>query len=358
MTMTSRVLVTLFACTLSLACDHADGGAAPPRTGAPSAAIGTATIDKGAVEQLLDTYGKVEFAADRQRSVPFVQPGLVMAVSVVEGQIVKKSDELLLVGRVPRGSPEVQQAAIAAEFSGREFVRVKRLVNERLATNKDLQNAEQQLAADRAALQSLGGGRGGAAGTPILASMDGIVAKVLVHRGDLVQTGQTALMLASRDSMSVRAGFEVEDLPKLAEGLAVRIESAYRGENDKAANATLSTLHRLVDPKTQLVEGVIHVRDLPPWMAPGLSVRVVVVLAVHQNVIRVPRGALIQRNGTTGVFVVEKEYASWRVPKLGLGDAYVVEVLAGLNDGDVVATTGRTSLSDGMTVSIVPLDAR
>ena len=357
MTMPSWMLVILFACTLSLGCHHADGGAAPPRTDPPSAAIGTAKIDKGVVEQLLDTYGKVEFAADRQRSVPFVQPGLVMAVTVVEGQMVKKSDELLLVGRVPRGSPEVQQAAIAAEFSGRELVRVKRLVNERLATNKDLQNAEQHLAADRAALQALGGGRGGAEGTPILASMDGIVAKVLVHRGDLVQAGQTAIMLAARDSMSVRAGFEVEDLPKLSEGLAVRIESAYQGENDKAANATLSTLHRVVDPKTQLVEGVIHVRDLPPWMAPGLSVRVVVVLAVHQDVIRVPRGALVQRNGATGAFVIEKEHAWWRVPKLGLGDADVVEVLADLHDGDIVATTGRTSLSDGMTVRIAPVDA-
>jgi RND family efflux transporter MFP subunit len=350
------MLVNLLSCALALGCHRADGDAGSSQTDPPSAAIATAKIDKGVVEQSLDTYGKVEFAADRQRSVPFVQPGLVMAVPVVEGQMVKKSDELLRVGRVPRGSPEVQQAAIAAEFSGRELERVKRLVEEKLATNQDLQNAEKHLAADHAALAALGGGGGGVDGTPIRASMDGIVAKVLVHRGDLVQAGQTAIMVAARDSMSVRAGFEVEDLPKLSEGLAVRIESAYRGENDAPANATLSTLHRVVDPKTQLVEGVIHVRDLPPWMAPGLSVRVVVVLAVHQNVVRVPRGALVQRNGSTGVFVIDNGRASWRLLKLGLGDADVVEVLSGLHDGDTVATTGRTSLSDGVAVRTAPVE--
>ena len=340
-----------FASLILLGCHHENAGSSSSRKADAGATVAVEKVDRGVVEETLESYGKVEFAEDTQRAVTFVQPGQVMAVPVVEGQLVKKSDELLRVGAVPRGSPEVQQATIAADFAARELARIQRLVVEKLATNQDLQNAEKQQAAANAALQALAGG--GAAGTSIRASMDGIVAKVLVHRGDAAQVGQTAMLLAARDSMSVRVGFEVEDLPKLSEGLTIRIDSAYHGDKQRPANAVLSTLHRVVDPKTQLVEGIIRVGDPPEWMAPGLSVRVVAVLATHANVLRVPLAALVQQAGVSGLFVIHSGRASWRAPTLGLEDGERTEVVSGLNEGESVATTGRTSLADGMAVRVV-----
>ncbi len=345
-----RVLGAL-ASLLLLYChrDNAESGSS--RKEEAGATVVVEKVDRGVVEETLETYGKVEFAEDTQRAVTFVQPGLVMAVPVVEGQLVKKSDELLRVGAVPRGSPEVQQATIAADFAGRELARLQRLVDEKLATNQELQNAEKQLAAANAALRALAGG--GAAGTPIRASMDGIVAKVLVHRGDVAQVGQTAILLAARDSMSVRVGFEVEDLPKLSEGLTIRIDSAYHGDKQTPANAVLSKLHRVVDPKTQLVEGIVRVGSPPEWMAPGLSVHVVTVLARHANVLRVPLAALVQQAGISGLFVIDSGRASWRAPPFGLADGERTEVVAGLTEGESIATIGRTSLADGMVVRVV-----
>ncbi|MEO6600680.1 MAG: efflux RND transporter periplasmic adaptor subunit, partial [Polyangiaceae bacterium] len=321
----------IFVGVLLLQC-HRD----PTSSGSPSAAeagavVGSATVDRGTVEDTLETYGTVAFAEETERSVTFVQPGQVLAVPVVEGQLVKNSQELLRVGAVPHGSPEVQQALIAAEFAARELARIQRLVDEKLATNQDLQNAEKQVATANAAVRSLTGG--GAAGTPLRASMDDIVAKVLVHRGDLAQVGQTALLLAARDSLSVRVGFEVEDLPKLSEGLPVRIDSAYQSAAQQPANAVLSTLHRVVDEKTQLVEGIIRVSEPPDWMAPGLSVHVVAVLAAHANALSVPLAALLEQGGKDGLFVIDGGRASWRTPPFGLRDARQVEVLSGLNAG-------------------------
>ncbi len=352
--MLSATLRVVIVSSLSFSCQKnapPDGG---PSMDATIASIAAVKVERGDIEQTLDTYGKVEFATSQQRNVTFVHPGQVMTVPVVEGQMVRASDELLRVGAVPSGSPEVQQAAISVKFAERELVRVQRLVDERLATNQDLQSAEKQLAVANAALSAFAGG--GATGTPIRASMDGIVAQVLVHRGDVVQAGQTAIILAPRESMSVRAGFEVEDIALLSEGLAVRISSPYGQATDKAADATLSSLHRTVDPKTQLVEGVIRVSDPPTWMAPGLSVHVVIVLETHKKVLCVPRGALVQRNGATGTFVIVSGHASWRVLELGLNGGDSMEVRSGLQEGDSVATTGKTTLSDGMAVRLGATD--
>jgi RND family efflux transporter MFP subunit len=334
----------LLVCTLLGAC-HTAGEVGPRARGEPSAAVAVARAGVGNVERTILTYGTAEFSVERQRTLSFVRPGQVVGVPVVAGQTVKRGDVLLLVGGVPRGSPEVEQASIELAFAEREVARVQRLLRENMATNQELSNAEKQRAAARAALSSLGG-----SGAPIRASADGIVARVLVQRGDLVQEGQPGIVLASGDSMTVRAGFEVEDLPELREKLPVRISPVYGDTKDTRAEATLSTLHRVVNPQTQLVEGLIGVPKPPAWMAAGLAVRVVVVLESEHDVLLVPRDALVDQGGKRGVFVVEQGHAHFRALTVGMVGVDRVQVRHGLSKGDAVVTTGRSSLSDGMAV--------
>ena len=320
------------------------------QTSTPSAAIQTASVTRGRIERTVKTYGTAEFAPDRQRSVAVVRPGQVVSVSVITGQAVKKGDTLLRVGAMPSGSPEVQQARIDAEFSQRELGRVKHLVEEKLATNQELQNAEKQAAAAQAALRALGGG--GAGGARIRAAIDGVVASVLVQRGDVVQAGKPVVVIAAGKAMTVRAGFEVEELPELSPGLPVWLEPVYRGPDGARVKATLSTLHRVVDPTTQLVEGIVNVDDAPDWMAAGLAVRLDVVLEAHDNAIRLPRDALLERSGQTGAFVIKKGHAHWTKLDIGIRGGQMLEVKKGLSLGDQVATVGRSSLSDGMAVRV------
>jgi RND family efflux transporter MFP subunit len=340
----ARWLVLLFvgACR-----GQADTGAA---VGETSAAVEVAKVSKGDIEQTISTYGTVEFAADRQRTLAFVRSGQVISVAVVAGQMVKKGDVLLSLGGVPANSPEVQHANIQVEFATRELVRVRRLIDEKLATNQELQQAEQQLAAAETALRALGGGTAG--GTPLQAPTDGIVAQVLVQPGTPVQPGQPGVVIASRDAMAVHAGFEVEDLPALHGGQTVRLSPVFVERSASQVEAKLSMLHRVVNPKTQLVEGVIQVTEPAAWMAAGLAVRVIVVIESHPNVLRLPRSALLGLAGKQGVFVVDDRRVHFHPLTLGIADADMQEVTDGLQDGASVVTTGRSSVSDGMPVRI------
>jgi RND family efflux transporter MFP subunit len=303
---------------------------------------------QGTVEETILSYGTVEFPAHRQRTLTFLYEGQVTQVPVVAGESVKRGDELMHMGAVPKDSPRVQQAGIDADYSVRELERTRRLVEQKLATNQDLQNAEKQSLAAAAAMRALGGG--GPGGTSIRAPSDGIVASVPVHRGDVVQAGDPAIVIADHNAMSVRAGFEVSDLSRLAEGLPVRISPVYGDAEAAPAKARLSTLHRVADPKTQLVEGIVQVEEIPAWMAAGLSARVRVIVQSHADVLVIPRDALLERDAEQGVFAIEDGHARFHKLKLGIVDEALVEVLDGLTPGSRVVTTGRTSLEDGMAV--------
>jgi len=338
--------LVLLLCALLEAC-HSAREVGPSARGEPSAAVTVARVGIGDIERTILTYGTAEFSVERQRALSFVRPGQVVGVPVVAGQTVSRGDILLLVGGVPRGSPEVEQASIELGFAEREVARVQRLLRQNMATNQELANAQKRSATARAALASLGGG-----GAPMRASADGIVARVLVQRGDLVQEGQPGIVLAAGDSMTVRAGFEVEDLPELRETLPVRISPVYGNTRDTQAEATLSTLHRVVNPQTQLVEGLIGVPKPPAWMAAGLAVRVVVVLESEHDVLQVPRDALLDQGGKRGVFVVEQGHARFHTLTFGMVGVDRVQVRHGLSEGDTVVTTGRSSLSEGMAVRV------
>jgi RND family efflux transporter MFP subunit len=317
----------------------------------PSALVATATVGRGPLAESLETFGTTEFDPERTRSVSLVRAGEVWDVAVVAGLAVRAGDPLLTLGPVPQGSPQVQNAIIDLRFAEQALARARRLAALHLATNQDVQQAEKNVAASRAALRALGAAASETTET-IHAPEDGIVSQVEVTKGTVVQAGQVAVVLASSSAMAVRTGFEVEDVPRLSQGLEVRLEAVYAPPGEKTAAARLARLHRMADPGTQLVEALIAVPDPPSWMVAGERVRVRVILASVDDAVRVPREALLQRDGKPGVFVVRDGHAHWQPVQIGLRGEGAVQAGAGLSGGETVATTGRSALVDGMAVRI------
>ena len=318
-----------------------------------SAAVATAEVTRGPIEQTLEAFGTVEFDPAKVHTVTLLHAGRVVDVPVVVGEVVHRGQTLLTLGPVPQDSLEVQRARIDVDFATREVERTRRLLDEKLATNQDLANAQKQLDTDRAMLASLGDGRGRAPAA-VTAPRDGVVVQVLVTSGQVIAAGHEAARLATGDAVVVQVGFEVGDVPRLAVGLPVLLEPVYAESGATPVRAALARLHRLVDPSTQLVEGFIQLPAPPPWMAAGMKVRVRVVVRSASAAVLVPRDALVDRDGQPGVFVVAQGHASWRPIVLGIDGGAVLQVTKGLDPGEVVVTTGRTSLSDGIAVRPQP----
>lgn len=319
------------------------------------ATVATATVARAAITTTIETVGTAEFDPEHLVTTNLVRAGQVIEVAAVAGQAVRKGNVLLSIGPVPAGSLEAQKARIDVDFAERELVRTRRLLGEKLATNQDLQNAEKQLASNRAVLAALGAADGG---TPTLvrAPSDGIVAQVLVRPGALVQAGQEAVTLAVHRAMIVRAGFEVEDVPRLAEGAAIELLPIYAAPDTPPVSARLSRLHAIADPATQLVEAIVQLAEPPSWLVAGMRLHIQAEVASAPDTLCVPRDATVERDGQPGAFVVVDDEVHWQRTSLGGTDHDRVQVVSGLADGDVVVTTGRTSLADGMRVRVRAVD--
>ncbi len=66
----------------------------------------------------------------------------------------------------------------------------------------------------------------------------------------------------------------------------------------------------------------------------------------------VPRAAVLDRAGITGVFVVDAQnVARYRMVRTGKSENGLVEVLSGLNSGERVVTGNAQAVNNGDTVS-------
>ena len=79
----------------------------------------------------------------------------------------------------------------------------------------------------------------------------------------------------------------------------------------------------------------------------------------HENVLQVPRSALVEDLGSEGVFIVEDGKAVRRAVTTGYSNNGLVEIVDGLVETDNVITVGQAGLKSDAVVTVInaPADA-
>src|SRR5215208_6880330 len=75
--------------------------------------------------------------------------------------------------------------------------------------------------------------------------------------------------------------------------------------------------------------------------------RVGIVTESHPDALVVPTNALVDTNGTRGVFLAVNDVATFRAVKIGIEGNERTEVLDGVSEGDRIVTTGAAGLRNG-----------
>jgi hypothetical protein len=88
-------------------------------------------------------------------------------------------------------------------------------------------------------------------------------------------------------------------------------------------------------------EVFVALDETPPGLLPDMSADVEIVVARRQGVLVLPRRVVRVRHGVAQVTVLEGSVEVSRTIEIGLeGDLYV-EILSGLEEGDLVVKKGR-----------------
>jgi multidrug efflux pump subunit AcrA (membrane-fusion protein) len=119
---------------------------------------------------------------------------------------------------------------------------------------------------------------------------------------------------------------------------------------DVPFTGTVSEVSPVIDPATRSVRAKATIENTKKILKPGMTARVILTLGARDDVLAVPRDALLDGY----LFVVIDSTAERRDVEVGLvGDEYV-EILSGLAEDELVVVVGQQRLAGGEKVNPIP----
>lgn len=178
----------------------------------------------------------------------------------------------------------------------------------------------------------------------ITSPVTGFVSQRLVDPGAFVSQNAPVAEVVDITSVRLVANVVERDLKELKTGDATRVEvDAFPGEHFMGRIARVSPV---LDPATRTAPLEIEIPNGGFRLKPGMYARVSILTGSKKNALVVPSNAVVDLGGRRGVFMPLNEAAAFRALQLGTESGNMIEVLAGLNEGDQVITTGAGALRD------------
>lgn len=319
----------------------------------------TVAAERGTVVDKALAVGRIE---------PEVEIGVKSQISGVvqrryseEGQFVRAGEPLLEIKPTPTPLEltearrqvqmrDVELANLKLELERNESLRKDGLVSEQdyLAIKQRVEQVEiqQQLAAERLSLLAEGrmiSGEGRME-TVIRSPIDGYILEYAVEVGDPVvpistyQEGTVLIRMAEMSKLVFRGNVDEIDVGRLHEGLPVEIKIG--ALPDATVGGTLMRISLKAKTEDNATRFPVEISVRPAAgivLRAGYSANADIIIERRDSVLVIPERLVRTENDTSRVTVLlANGQQEERIVRLGLSDAISVEVLEGLNPGDLV----------------------
>jgi RND family efflux transporter MFP subunit len=176
-----------------------------------------------------------------------------------------------------------------------------------------------------------------------------VIAERLAAPGALVNP-QTPLLTLVPPALELVVNVDEAHLAQVMLGQAVRVEvAAFPGQTFAASVRSISPT---VDSKSRTAPIHIQPADDVHQLKPGMFAQLSIVTAQKQNTLLVPQTALLGGDSQARVVTIDSaNTARFQPIKLGLQSDGFAEIVGGLDEGQLVATSGLSTLHDGDAVA-------
>ena len=176
-----------------------------------------------------------------------------------------------------------------------------------------------------------------------------------ISTGDYLNKGQNIVNLQSYDQVFVDMEFPHNKISFLKEGMEIRI--TVDAWEDTIFTGKMTALNPDVNSVTRAIMVQATFENPEGKLLPGMFVNVSVIRPDKRQVVMVPKSAILHANYGDTVFVVEAaadsgmESVRQQIVRLGESRGDFVEITAGLNGDEEVATAGAFKLREGALVN-------
>jgi HlyD family secretion protein len=181
------------------------------------------------------------------------------------------------------------------------------------------------------------------ANTNVVSPTDGFVSVRHVDPGAWVSQNAPVASVVDISSLRLVANVVEKDLKAVNPGDRAEVEvDAYPGEK---FNGRIARVAPILDPATRTASMEIEIPNPENRLKPGMYAKVTLEVDSRENVLLVPKIALVDSEGQRGIYQPNDENrAQFKPVTVGLEDNQKAEIREGLLEGDVVISTGAGAL--------------
>lgn len=187
--------------------------------------------------------------------------------------------------------------------------------------------------------------------TKIRSLAEGFVTERLIEVGGRVTSNQKVYTIEDFKPLLIRVFVPTSDALRLKTGLPAEVSTEIiKGEVFKG---TVTLINPRIDVQTGTIKVTVEAYDNTLRLKPGMFVEVRIATGKKDNVLVIPRKAILYKQGKTYVFVLKDNLAGQREITLGLTEEDLAEVASGIAEGDVIVSVGVENLKDGQPVTVL-----
>ncbi|WP_151671736.1 efflux RND transporter periplasmic adaptor subunit [Nitrincola schmidtii] len=301
-------------------------------------------VESSSLNHVLTTVGTL-----RANEAVILRPeisGRVSSILFREGEIIEKDQPLIELDNTSYAA-ELAQAQAQANLSRIEYQRAADLLERRVGSQTDRDTRLAQLRVNEAQVQLA---QAQLAKTTLLAPFAGEVGLRYVSPGDFVSAGQDLVEVVDTHEMKLDFTLPERNISQIQVGQTIEVVvdalpgQAFQGEIYAISPSSRSGSHNLsIRARIPNEDGQLR---------PGLFARITIITGQDPDALMVPEAAIIPQNNEFFIMRLNDENQVSLVPvTLGSRRIGEVQILSGLEVGDVIVTAGHIKLRPGMPVT-------
>jgi RND family efflux transporter MFP subunit len=306
---------------------------------------------KGKIDKYMRLLGSVQ--GYEQVSLTSSLPIDVTGIVKHEGDKVRKGDVIIRLARDRRGNAYHQYslAKQALENAERDLQRTRNLYREGAVSEQMLEKA--RLAYRNAKAQYTQA----LSMVDLVTPINGVVTRIDAVVGTAAVPGVPLATVASTDSVRIRCFVGQDEVRSLEPGQKAFI-CLSTPDGDPAddplcdTEGVVKTVSLSADQETKLFLAEIVAGNPAGKMKPGLVASVSVLVDRIEDVVTIPKDAVVRREKGDFVYLVKAGKAALTKAELGVAGGEQIAVRAGIEEGDTLVVRGQFKLSDGLKVLI------
>ncbi len=188
--------------------------------------------------------------------------------------------------------------------------------------------------------------------TIIRAPVSGVVSERATQIGERVSGSSPLFSLLNTDDLFAMVNVPGQHAPSIRPGLKASIESEIIESVSYPAEV------KLVSPAINSTSGTMGVKvsinpDHSMPIYPGMFVSVKIILDTKNDVVLIPKSAIVHEGERTFIYKVKESIAEKQPFEFGYSNEKYVESLGGVESGESVIVLGHNALKDGAKVNVV-----